>query len=68
MENKEPSDKQAGAAGQEGTKPAAEAKAQAKAGLDRLLELGNRKYRIDFEVNGWVIAAIALVILLLIAI
>jgi hypothetical protein len=47
--------------------PAEEIKEQAKSVWEKLLSLATRKYRIEFEIYGWLIALIALLLLILIA-
>lgn len=47
--------------------PGDEIKQQAKGVWEKLLALATRKYRIDFEIYGWLIALIVLLLLILIA-
>lgn len=47
--------------------PNDEIKQQAKGVWEKLLTLATRKYRIDFEIYGWLIALIVLLLLILIA-
>lgn len=47
--------------------PTVEIQEQAKGVWEKLLLLATRKYRIDFEIYGWLLALIVLVLLVLIA-
>ena len=51
----------------EASDPTEEIKEQAKSVWEKLLSLATRKYRIDFEIYGWLLALIVLVLLILIA-
>lgn len=51
----------------ESSDPTEEIKEQAKGVWEKLLSLATRKYRIDFEIYGWLLALIVLVLLILIA-
>jgi hypothetical protein len=51
----------------EASDPTEEIKEQAKGVWEKLLSLATRKYRIDFEIYGWLLALIVLVLLILIA-
>jgi hypothetical protein len=44
---------------------AAEIKQQAKNVADKLLALASKKYHINFEIYGWVIALAALILLII---
>lgn len=47
--------------------PSVEIKEQAKGVWEKLLSLATKKYRIDFEIYGWLLALIVLLLLILIA-
>lgn len=46
---------------------ASEIKQQAKYVADKLLALASKKYHIDFEIYGWALALIVVVLLILLA-
>ena len=51
----------------EASDPSDEIKQQAKGVWEKLLSLATRKYRVNFEIYGWLIALIAVLLLILIA-
>lgn len=52
----------------ESSDPGVEIKQQAKGVWEKLLSLATRKYRLNIEIYGWLIALIAVLLLILIAI